>query len=173
MINSAPIRSVLVCEQKQSEALQLRASLGNSADRDVLLENPDAIELSIEQIAGGNVFVVESDGLIVGFAAIVPRADGDSELDALFVEPEKWRHGIALMLITHCQDAARQRGSKTIYAIGNPHAKDFYSAVGFNLVGTTQTRFGVGLLFCLAVDCNHPRVNTSYAADRKTPPAQL
>ena len=152
MINSAPIRSVLVCEQKQSEALQLRASLGNSADRDVLLENPDAIELSIEQIAGGNVFVVELDGLIVGFAAIVPRADGDSELDALFVEPEKWRQGFARMLITYCQDVARQRGSKTIHAIGNSHAKDFYCAVGFNFVGTTQTRFGVGLLFCMSLE---------------------
>jgi N-acetylglutamate synthase-like GNAT family acetyltransferase len=152
MANNVLIRAALLCEQKQLEALQLRASLSNSGDRDALLTNPDAIELPIEQIADGNVFVVEIDGSIVGFAAILPRTDGDSELDALFVEPEKWRQGIARRLIAHCVDVARNQGAEAIHVIGNPHAKDFYSAVGFNLVGTTQTRFGIGLLFCMSLE---------------------
>jgi N-acetylglutamate synthase-like GNAT family acetyltransferase len=152
MANNVLIRSALLCERKQLEALQLRASLSNAGDRNALLANPDAIELPSEQIADGHVFVVEIDGSIVAFAAILPRTDGDSELDALFVEPEKWRQGIARMLITHCKDIARKQGSKAIHVIGNPHAKDFYSAVGFNLVGTTQTRFGVGLLFCMSLE---------------------
>jgi N-acetylglutamate synthase-like GNAT family acetyltransferase len=152
MANNVLIRSALLCEQKQLEALQLRASLSNAGDRNALLANPNAIELPNEQIADGHVFVVEIDGSIVGFAAILPRTDGDSELDALFVEPEKWRQGIARMLITHCKDVARNQGSKAIHVIGNPHAKAFYSAVGFNLVGTMQTRFGVGLLFCMSLE---------------------
>lgn len=152
MTNNVIIRSALLCEQKQLEALQLRASLSNLGDRDALLANPDAIELPTEQIADGHVLVAEIDGSIVGFAAILPRTDGDSELDALFVEPEKWRQGIARKLITHCVDVARKQGSETIHVLGNSHAKDFYSAVGFKLVGTTQTRFGVGLLFRLALE---------------------
>ena len=152
MVNNMLVRSALLCEQKQLEALQLRASLSNPGDREALLANPDAIELPIEQIVDGNVFVIEMDGSIVGFAAILPRTDGDSELDALFVAPEKWRQGIARMLIAHCKDVARNQGSKAIHVIGNPHAKDFYSAVGFNLAGTTQTRFGIGLLFCLSLE---------------------
>ena len=31
--------------------------------------------------------------------------------------------------------------------IGNPHAEDFYRACGFEIIGTSETRFGVGLLF--------------------------
>jgi N-acetylglutamate synthase-like GNAT family acetyltransferase len=152
MTNTVLVRSALLYEQKQLEALQRRASLSNVGDRDALLTNPDAIELPMEQIADGQVFVAEMDGSIVGFAAILPRTDGDSELDALFVEPEKWRQGIARRLITHCVDVARKQGSEAIHVIGNPHAKDFYSAVGFKRVGTTQTRFGVGLLFYLSLE---------------------
>lgn len=152
MTDNVLVRTAHLYEQKQLEALQLRASLSNPGDRDALLANPDAIELPIQQIAHGQVFVAETEGSIVGFAAILPRADGDSELDALFVEPEKWRRGIARTLITHCIAVAHNQGSKAIHVIGNPHAKDFYSAVGFSLVGTTQTRFGVGLLFCLSLE---------------------
>src|ERR1700733_1560794 len=81
------IRPAVVAERRQLEALQWRASLGNEGDRDALLRHPGAIDLPAEQIAAGGVFVVEEDGAIVGFSAILPREDGDTELDALFVEP--------------------------------------------------------------------------------------
>jgi hypothetical protein len=44
-------------ERSSLEALQWRASLANSGDRDALLANPDAIALPIEQIADGHVLV--------------------------------------------------------------------------------------------------------------------
>src|SRR5580698_4504756 len=92
------IRPAVESEQKQLENLQLRASLTNEGDRDALLANPDAIELPIAQIAAGGVFVAESEGKIVGFAAVEPRSDGNSELDALFVDPHMRRRGIARLL---------------------------------------------------------------------------
>src|SRR5262244_1526044 len=98
-------------EQKELEALQRRASLTNEGDRDALLAHPDAIEVPLAQIASGNVFVAESNGTIVGFAAVEPRADGDSELDALFVDPNMRRRGIARSLIEHCAEIARTRKS--------------------------------------------------------------
>jgi len=87
-----------------------------------------------------------SAGAIVGFAAILARGDGDSELDALFVEPSLWRRGYGKGLLQHCVDAARQRSSAALHVVGNPHAEGFYTACGFELVGTEQTRFGTGLL---------------------------
>jgi GNAT superfamily N-acetyltransferase len=74
--------------------LQLRASITNAGDRDALLAHPDPIELSLAQIAASGVFVAEWSGKIVGFAAVKPRPDGDSELDALFVDPNMRRYGI-------------------------------------------------------------------------------
>lgn len=145
------IRRAVATEQKLLEDLQLRASLTNEGDRDALLAHPDAIELPLAQIASGGVFVAECKGTIVGFAAVEPRADGDSELDALFVDPNMRRRGIARSLVEHCAGVARARKSNALCVIGNPHAKDFYTACGFTLIALTQTRFGPGLLMRLPV----------------------
>ncbi|HTF62037.1 MAG TPA: GNAT family N-acetyltransferase [Edaphobacter sp.] len=135
------IRCAIISEQKELEALQLRASLTNAGDRDALLAHPDAIELHIDQIAAGAVFVSERNGVIVGFAALLPRPDGDVELDGLFVDPDARRRGVGRSLVDYCVQIVR-----ALCVIGNPHAYDFYNACGFNVVGTIETRFGPGIL---------------------------
>jgi N-acetylglutamate synthase-like GNAT family acetyltransferase len=140
------IRRAAISEQKELQDLQLRASLTNAGDRDALLAHPDAIELPVAQIATGGVFVAEWNGTIVGFAAVEPRADGESELDALFVDPDMRRRGIARTLVEHCVKVARTRKSAALRVVGNPHAKDFYTACGFSVIGTEETRFGTALL---------------------------
>jgi GNAT superfamily N-acetyltransferase len=140
------IRRAIPAERRTLEALQWRASLGNEGDRDALLRHPDAIDLPQEQIAAGGVFVLEQDGAIVGFSAIVPRDDGDTELDALFVEPSIQRRGIGRKLIEHCAEMARSSGSGALHVVGNTHAKQFYLSCGFSIVGSFETRFGLGLL---------------------------
>ena len=139
------IRIAAPSERHALEALQRRASLNNPGDRDALIANPDAIDLPIEQITAGHVFVLEAAGAIKGFAAILPREDGNAELDALFVEPDTWRQGFGRALIDYCATTARARGAAAIYVVGNPHAEAFYLACGFDRVGTVTTRFGVGL----------------------------
>jgi GNAT superfamily N-acetyltransferase len=140
------IRPAVVAERRQLEALQWRASLGNEGDRDALLRHPDAIDLPAEQIAAGSVFVLEEDAAIHGFSAILAREDGDTELDALFVEPGSQRRGFGGRLLEHCAEAARAAGSKGLHVIGNSHAKAFYLSCGFQILGPFETRFGSGLL---------------------------
>ena len=127
------------------ESLQWRASLNNPGDREALLANPDAIALPLEQIEAGGVFVAERDGLVAGFAAVLPRPDGGAELDALFVEPHLWKHGIGRRLVDHIADVARVRAASFLHVIGNPHAEGFYLSCGFRVTGTADTRFGAGL----------------------------
>jgi N-acetylglutamate synthase-like GNAT family acetyltransferase len=127
------------------ESLQLRASLNNPGDREALLANPDAIELPIDQLADGCVFVAEREGVVAGFAAVLPRPDGGAELDALFVEPHLWKHGIGRRLVDYIAVVARERAASFLHVIGNPHAQGFYASCGFSLTGTVDTRFGVGL----------------------------
>jgi N-acetylglutamate synthase-like GNAT family acetyltransferase len=146
VVNDFLIRCAVVSEQKQLEALQLRASLTNAGDRDALLAHPDAIELPVDQIAAGMVFVSERNSVIVGFAALLPRPDGNVELDALFVDADARRRGVGRSLVEHCAQIARAQGSAAVCVIGNPHAADFYEACGFNVIGTTETRFGAGFL---------------------------
>src|SRR5262245_66632327 len=102
------IRRATIFEQKELEDLQLRASLTNAGDRDALLAHPDAIELPVAQIAAGGVFVAEWRGSIVGFAAVEPRADGESGLDALFVDPNMRSRGIARSIVATCAQVTRQ-----------------------------------------------------------------
>jgi GNAT superfamily N-acetyltransferase len=146
MQNEVMVRQAVASEQKQLEALQWRASLNNPGDRDALLANPDAIELPLEQIKNGGVFVAEVAGTTMGFAAILPREDGDFDLDALFVEPGAWRQGIGRALVQHGAAAARAAGAESLHVVGNPHAEGFYTACGFQMLGTKQMRFGIGLL---------------------------
>jgi N-acetylglutamate synthase-like GNAT family acetyltransferase len=145
MTHELLIRPARLDEQPALEALQRRASLSNPGDREALLANPDAIALPLEQIAGGFVFVAERDGVLAGFAAVVPRQDGGAELDALFVEPHMWTQGIGRRLVDYGADVARARASSFLHVVGNPHAEGFYAACGFRVTGTVDTRFGVGL----------------------------
>ena len=146
MTRNITIRTATESERKALEALQLRASLTNEGDREALLANADAIEIPLEQIAAGRVFVSELGDATVGFSAIEPRSDGETQLDALFVDPNARRRGIGRFLVEYCAGVARKRGSKALCVTGNPHAEEFYIACGFKQIGTTETRFGVGLL---------------------------
>jgi len=139
------IRPALQTERSSLEALQWRASLANTGDRDALLANPDAIVLPVEPIADGHVLVAERDGVIVGFGAVLPRPDGNAELDALFVEPSLWKRGVGRLLVERCADLARSRRSRILHVVGNPHAEGFYGACGFRTTGAVETRFGAGL----------------------------
>lgn len=140
------IRRAIPAERKTLEALQLRASLGNKGDREALLRHPDSIDMPVEQIRAGGVFVLEQDGRIVGFTAILPRDDGDTDLDAMFVDPLHQRRGVGRALLEHCSEAARTAGSSSLHVVGNTHAKQFYLACGFTIVGSFETRFGAALL---------------------------
>jgi GNAT superfamily N-acetyltransferase len=145
MVQDVRIRPARVDEHTFLESIQRRASLNNPGDREALLAHPEAITLPIAQIAGGDVFVAEHDGIVAGFAAVVRRADGGAELDALFVEPALWKRGIGRCLIDHAARIARERSADFLHVIGNPHAEGFYLSCGFNVTGTVDTQFGPGL----------------------------
>jgi N-acetylglutamate synthase-like GNAT family acetyltransferase len=145
-MHQVTMRRAVAEDQKALEALQWRASLNNPGDREALLANPKAIELPRQQIEGGSVFIAEVAGSIKGFGAILARQDGNSELDALFVEPELWRQGIGRQLVEYCCSATKLAGSAELHVVGNPHAEGFYEACGFKTFGTQKTQFGVGML---------------------------
>ena len=138
------IRPARTDEQKMLESLQRRASLSNPGDRDALLANPDAIAVPLEQLAEGCVFVAERKGAVVGFAAVIPRPDGGAELDALFVEPRLWKHGVGRLLVDHVAKIARVRTASFLHVIGNPHAEGFHISSGFHITGTSKRSLASG-----------------------------
>lgn len=131
------VRPARTDEHDALVAIQRRASLALDEYRDVLLANPDAFGLPDGQIERGDVIVAEIDGRLAGFAAL----DG-SELDALFVEPERWRRGIGAALIEASVHEARRRGLSLVTVVANPAARAFYEKCGFRVEGEAETRFG-------------------------------
>jgi GNAT superfamily N-acetyltransferase len=127
------------------EALQWRASLVWDEYRDALLAYPDAIELPASHIAEGHTLVAARDAGIIGFAVVLPRDDGDAELDGLFVEPSAWKTGIGRALVGECARVALERGAKLLHVIANPLAEGFYRACGFVVTGQSPTRFSIAL----------------------------
>lgn len=146
MTNPLKLRIGVVSERRSLEELQVRASLNNPGDRMALIANPDAIDLPAAQILVGQVFVAEREGVVVGFASVLDRPDGNAELDGLFVDPVHWRGGVGRALVDRCATYGRKLNAKAIHVVGNPHALEFYLACGFFQIGTEQTRFGEGIL---------------------------
>ncbi len=127
------------------EALQMRASLVAEEYREALLAHPEAVQLPGWQVADGHVFAALQDGEIVGFCVVLPREDGDAELDGMFVEPACWRAGVGRSLSVHACAIASQRGARHLHVVATPLARKFYEACGFELTGDAPTRFGPAL----------------------------
>jgi hypothetical protein len=80
------------------EDLQWRASLVWEEYRQALLAHPNAIELPLEHRDAGHTYLTARSGQILGFSVVVPRPDGDADLDGL-VEPAIWKHGAGRRLV--------------------------------------------------------------------------
>jgi len=140
-VTAPTFRLAVPAERSALEELQRRASLIWEEDRAALLENPDAIELPIEQITGGRTVVAESVGQVLGFAVVLQREDGDAELDGLFVEPTYWRHGVGRALVQQAERIAAADGAANLWVTANTRALGFYDSCGFVTVGEVATRF--------------------------------
>ena len=118
-----------------------RASLSNAGDRDNLLAHPEYLILRPEGLAEGRTYIAEEDGSVVGFATWA-MADGVTELEDLFVDPDWRRRGIATALLSRIADVLREQGVRCLEVTANPDAQGFYEAAGFTDCGTAETAFG-------------------------------
>jgi GNAT superfamily N-acetyltransferase len=151
MTSHIAIRLAVPAERHALEELQRRASLVWEEYREALLANPDAIELPVQQIEEGRVCVAEDAQALLGFSAVLPRDDGDAELDGLFVEPAVWRRGVGRALVERAAQTASASGARALHVVANPRAEDFYRACGFVRTGESATRFGTALTMRLAL----------------------
>jgi len=128
-------------ERAALEGLQFRASIAHPDYREMILAHPEVIVLPDEQIAAGQVVVAEDEDGVRGFAGVLPREDGQAELDGLFVEPDRWRGGVGRLLVGWAETYAASFGASRLCVIANPTALDFYRAVGFVQTGVAETQF--------------------------------
>ncbi len=136
------IRDAVAEEAEGLEELQRRSSDVWEEYREQLAANLDAIELPQSFIEQGWVRVaVDSDGKPIGFSVVIPTDDQVHELDGLFVEPDHMRCGVGRALVRDAAARAARAGADRLEVTAGP-AQGFYEKVGFQLVGTAETRFG-------------------------------
>lgn len=136
------LRPARVDEVAALEDLMREASLVWDDHREDLLAHPDAIEVPLADLRDGRVRAHEVDGVVTGFATVLPLPDGSAELDALFVRPDHMHHGIGARLVEDAARRARDNGAALLVVTANPRAETFYVRCGFRTVGEAPTRFG-------------------------------
>ena len=110
-----------------------------------LLAHPDAVEVPPAVVRGHRVVVHEADGVVTGFATVLPVRDGDAELDALFVRPALMRRGVGARLVEDAARRARAEGAVRLVVTTGPRTEAFYARCGFRTVGEEPTRTGPAL----------------------------
>ncbi|HVY89130.1 MAG TPA: GNAT family N-acetyltransferase [Hyphomonadaceae bacterium] len=107
-----------------------------------MIQHPEALQLAPEKIAGGLVIVYEHWGAPAGFASVVPREDGNADLDGPFVEPDLWRSGIGRKLVEEAAQFGIAIEVNALVATASPRAVPFYAKCGFVPSGVQSTPHG-------------------------------
>ena len=97
------------------------------------------------------LYVAESDGRPVGWAALIPRGEV-GWLEDLWVEPAWIGRGVGRALFEHAAAEARQRGARRLEWEAEPNAQGFYEHLGATyLRDSEETEWG-RVLEVLGVD---------------------
>jgi predicted N-acetyltransferase YhbS len=96
-------------------------------------------ELTLTKEDLGELFVKEVDASVVGFYSLQHLSATHVELGHLFVEPAQLRRGHGKDLILDAVRRGAASGYTTLVIQGDPHAVDFYVAVGARQVGTRES----------------------------------
>lgn len=137
------IRPALPEDRDALGALKLRSSLAWGDHVEALRALPEARQVPAEHLP--SVFVAELDGGIAGFATVLPRGDGEAELEELFVDPDSWRRGIGARLVAEAERRAAALGVRALHVIAGERARGFYQRCGFRITGTAMTALAPAL----------------------------
>lgn len=136
-------------------ALALRSKALWGYSREFLDACRQELTYDAAYVVAHRVYVVESEGRVVGFCSLERLSDSELELGALFVEPGETGKGYGRILVTHAIEKARALGASRLVIQGDPNARGFYLAMGATLAGESPSGSIAGRmipLFHLALD---------------------
>ena len=86
----------------------------------------------------GDEFFIEVAWLqtkVIGFYSLEPVSPEQTELGAMFLEPDFIGQGIGNLMMERAKQKAKSMGNKTLHIQGDPNAQRFYEAAGAVQVG--------------------------------------
>jgi N-acetylglutamate synthase-like GNAT family acetyltransferase len=87
-------------------------------------------------------WLVEADGAVVAWAALIPPSDGVAVLDHLWVAPAAMGRGLGTQLFRLAADRARELGAERLEWGAEPNAVGFYEKVGGRKLRDEVTEWG-------------------------------
>ncbi|MFC1401468.1 MULTISPECIES: GNAT family N-acetyltransferase [Streptacidiphilus] len=123
--------------QEEAEALSrlaLRSKGHWGYDQAFLDACADELRMEPDTLAARRATVAEEDGTLLGFTTLEGEAP-QGELGMLFVEPAAIGRGVGGLLFRHVLDRGRELGFDLLTIAADPHAEQFYLAMGAVRVG--------------------------------------
>jgi GNAT superfamily N-acetyltransferase len=141
MSESIQIRHAAPEEATELSDLAIRSKAYWGYSRDFLDACRSELTIAPEQFLDSNFecFVAVGDDSILGFYSLDTVSSAEYELDALFVEPDQIGRGIGRMLVNHAIGVLSRKGAETLVIQGDPHAADFYLAIGAHETGERES----------------------------------
>jgi len=99
---------------------------------------PEAITVDRPFMERAITFVLERDGAVIGYYALVEQPDSLA-LDKLFIDPPWIGRGYGRRLWDHAIGEAGLRGVHSITFYADPNAAPFYQAVGARFIEEIET----------------------------------
>jgi GNAT superfamily N-acetyltransferase len=96
----------------------------------------DDLTISPDYIAGNEVYVVESEGELLGFYALMIRKE-KAELDHMWVAPAHIGSGVGKELFLHAMQRAAKENVSEVEILSDPNAEGFYRKMGAHRTGET------------------------------------
>ena len=132
------IRPARIDEAALLHDLTGRSSLHWGYEPEFLDWEPEAIAVTPEFLANATAFVLEENGRVVGYYALVSKPP-DLFLDKLFVEPDHIGTGCGKRLWLHAMETAHAMGYTDVMFDADPNAAPFYRAMGAEWLREIET----------------------------------
>lgn len=98
----------------------------------------DDLTLSVEDMVSALVFVLEDEGAVRGFMSLEMNQD-TCLLDNFFIAPEAIGKGYGKALWRYMIEIVEGLGVRTVMIHSDPHAENFYLAMGALRTGETES----------------------------------
>jgi len=123
-------------ERVRAVALDSKAHWGY--DRDAVRRWAEGLAFDSER----ERWVVEDDGAVVAWAALVAPEHGACVLDHLWVDPASMRRGIGTRLFRSIEERAQALGARSLEWEAEPNAVGFYEKLGGRRLRDQVTAWG-------------------------------
>jgi GNAT superfamily N-acetyltransferase len=132
------VRAVVPADHARLRELTLESKAHWGYDRDFVRGWAENLSFDSDQ----ERWVVELEGSIVAWAALIPPADGIAVLDDLWVDPAWIGRGLGTRLFRLAADRARELGADRLEWGAEPNAIGFYEKLGGRKLRDHVTEWG-------------------------------